>query len=55
MAYNQGYQAYWDGYHLSENPWSPLTEPIGYLDWKEGWLDAEDDDYDDEFIIGWWQ
>lgn len=44
MFYNQGYLDYEQGYYLWENPYSRLYFYEAYLDWKEGWLGAEEDD-----------
>lgn len=45
--YDQGYLDYDNGYELWECPYGELFHYEFYLDWKEGWLDAEEDDLDD--------
>lgn len=42
MAYEAGYEDYWAGYELNENPFFYDQD---YWDWEEGWLDAEEENY----------
>jgi hypothetical protein len=45
-AYNEGYDTYWDGGEVSENPYDDGTEERRC--WEDGWRAARKHDYDDE-------
>jgi hypothetical protein len=44
-AYDEGYDAYWDGVDESSNPHDAETDK--HLSWNEGWLKAKQHDYDE--------
>ena len=46
-AYDAGYDAYWDGEELAENPYDAEEEPESFRCWEEGWRKARVDDYDE--------
>ena len=46
-AYEVGYDAYWDGADVSENPYNQETEAVEYRSWEEGWRKAREHDYDE--------
>jgi ribosome modulation factor len=46
-AYEAGYDAYWDGGDVSENPYNQETDAEGYRSWEEGWRKAREHDYDE--------
>ena len=44
-AYEDGYDAYWDGIDVSGNPYDEETEERRY--WEDGWRSARKHDYDE--------
>lgn len=46
-AYDEGYDAYWDGRDCEDNPYKPEEEPEQYKSWEEGWRVARQHDYDE--------
>jgi ribosome modulation factor len=44
-AYDEGYDAYWDGSDVSDNPYDEETEERRY--WEDGWRAARKHDYDE--------
>jgi ribosome modulation factor len=41
-AYQQGYDAYLNGYFHDDNPFMPGQ--LAWSDWHKGWCQAEDDE-----------
>ena len=41
-AFQQGYDAYWDGVDGDDNPF--ISETLQYYSWDEGWSQAELED-----------
>ena len=39
-AYDEGYDAYWDGVECEDNPYDPEQEPEKRNSWEEGWREA---------------
>jgi ribosome modulation factor len=46
-AYDEGYDAYWDGGQREENPYDPEKQPQEHAAWREGWEQAQQHDYDE--------
>ena len=46
-AYNEGYDAYWDGGDLSENPHDEEKDADARRVWEQGWCKAREHDYDE--------
>jgi hypothetical protein len=46
-AYEEGYDAYWDGGDLSENPYDEEKDADAHLSWERGWRKAREHDYDE--------
>ena len=44
-AYEEGYDAYWDGVDVSDNPYDEDAEEQRY--WEDGWRSARKHDYDE--------
>jgi ribosome modulation factor len=44
-AYKEGYDAYWDGVNVIDNPYDEETEER--RSWEEGWRAARKHDYDE--------
>jgi len=44
-AFDEGYDAYWDGVDVSDNPFEEETEER--KSWEEGWRAARKHDYDE--------
>jgi hypothetical protein len=44
-AFEDGYDAYWEGMDLSSNPHDADTEE--YCAWEDGWRVAQKHDYDE--------
>jgi ribosome modulation factor len=44
-AFDEGYNAYWDGVDVSDNPYDEETEER--CRWEEGWRTARKHDYDE--------
>ena len=45
-AYDEGYDAYWEGADVSTNPYSECSEE--YVSWDLGWRTAQGHDYDEK-------
>ncbi len=45
QAYQDGFDAYWDGADVSDNPFDEDTAERRF--WEEGWRAARKDDYDE--------
>ena len=46
-AYDEGYDAYWEGVDVSENPYNEKKEADARLLWELGWRKARQHDYDE--------
>ena len=46
-AYDEGYDAYWDGVDVSGNPYDQEKEPEKRRSWEDGWREARKHDYDE--------
>jgi ribosome modulation factor len=44
-AFQEGYDAYWDGVDISDNPYEQETDD--FRRWEEGWVQARNHDYDE--------
>ena len=47
-AYDAGYDAYWEGAEIAENPYDPEEEADAFRSWEEGWRKARVHDYDED-------
>jgi ribosome modulation factor len=47
QAYDEGYDAYWDGIDKGENPYDMETETVQRDSWEKGWREARKHDYDE--------
>ena len=45
-AFDQGYNAYWDGVDATDNPYGE-DEPEEHQKWESGWRAARKHDYDE--------
>ena len=46
-AFEAGYDAYWDGVGLEDNPYEQEEKAEEFRFWNEGWLEAKKHDYDE--------
>ena len=46
-AYDEGYDAYWDGLQRDANPYDQQRDPDEHESWLEGWRAARIHDYDE--------
>ena len=44
-AFDEGYDAYWDGVDVADNPYEEDTDE--HRSWEEGWRSARKHDYDE--------
>jgi ribosome modulation factor len=44
-AFDEGYDAYWNGVDAEDNPYEQETEDSRR--WQEGWTEARNHDYDE--------
>ncbi len=44
-AFDEGYDAYWDGVEVTDNPYEEDTDD--HLCWEAGWRAARKHDYDE--------
>ena len=44
-AFEDGYDAYWEGFDVSDNPYDEETVERRF--WEEGWRAAREHDYDE--------
>jgi ribosome modulation factor len=44
-AFEEGYNAYWEGVDVSDNPYEEDTD--GHRSWEKGWRAARKHDYDE--------
>ena len=47
-AYDEGYDAYWEGVDDSDNPYDEEQEADARLSWELGWRKARQHDYDED-------
>jgi ribosome modulation factor len=47
-AYDEGYDAYWEGIDDSDNPYDEKQEADARLSWEQGWRRARQHDYDED-------
>ena len=47
-AYDEGYDAYWEGVDDSDNPYDEKQEADARLSWELGWRKARQHDYDED-------
>ena len=43
----QGYNAYWEGVDVADNPHDPADEPDEHKSWEDGWREARKHDHDE--------
>jgi len=46
-AYDEGYDAYWEGVDVSDNPYDEENESDARLSWAEGWRKARGQDHNE--------
>lgn len=46
-AHDEGYDVYWDGIDLSDNPYDEEKDADAHLAWEQGWRKAREDDYNE--------
>ncbi len=46
-AYDAGYDAYWEGAALTDNPYNAEVEADAFESWEQGWRKARVHDYDE--------
>ncbi len=46
-AYEEGYDAYWEGVDISDNPYDKKTDAVERKSWEAGWREARKHDYDE--------
>ena len=46
-AYKEGYDAYWEGADVSDNPYDEEKDADARLAWEQGWGKAREHDYDE--------
>ena len=46
-AFDQGYDAYWDGVDESDNPYDEAKDADARLSWDQGWRKGREHDYDE--------
>ncbi|MGA2067227.1 MAG: hypothetical protein ABSG86_19805 [Thermoguttaceae bacterium] len=46
-AFDEGYDAYWEGMDVSDNPYDQEKEAEKRNSWEEGWRAARKNDYDE--------
>ena len=46
-AYDQGYDAYWEGVDVNDNPYDQEKDADGFASWTNGWRKAREHDYDE--------
>jgi ribosome modulation factor len=46
-AYDEGYNAYWEGVDVSDNPYDKKTDAAQRESWEAGWREARKHDYDE--------
>lgn len=47
VAYDAGYDAYWEGVDFDGNPYNPHEQHQAFLAWQQGWRKARQHDYDE--------
>jgi ribosome modulation factor len=43
----RGYDAYWEGVDVADNPYDPADEPDEHKVWEDGWREARKHDHDE--------
>ncbi len=46
-AYEEGFDAYWEGVDLNDNPYDGQAEDALWESWEAGWRAAQHDDHDE--------
>ena len=46
-AFNEGYDAYWEGIDVSDNPYDKKADADERASWEAGWREARKHDYDE--------
>ncbi len=46
-AYEEGYDAYWEGVDAGDNPYDEEKDANARLAWEQGWRKAREHDYDE--------
>jgi len=46
-AFDEGYDAYWEGVDVSDNPYDAEKDADARLSWEQGWRKARQHDYDE--------
>jgi ribosome modulation factor len=46
-AHDEGYDAYWDGVEIRDNPYDEDNEAAQRVAWETGWREARKHDYDE--------
>jgi ribosome modulation factor len=46
-AHDEGYDAYWEGIDISDNPYDAETDAVRHQSWESGWREARRHDYDE--------
>jgi len=46
-AFYEGYNAYWEGVDVSDNPYDKKTDADEWESWEAGWREARKHDYDE--------
>ncbi|MGA2034622.1 MAG: hypothetical protein ABSG68_20435 [Thermoguttaceae bacterium] len=46
-AFDEGYDAYWEGVDVSDNPYDEETDAARRESWEAGWREARKHDYDE--------
>ena len=47
-AFDEGYDAYWEGVDVADNPHDPEQEAEKRASWEQGWREARKHDYDEK-------
>jgi ribosome modulation factor len=46
-AFEMGYDAYWDGVDVADNPFQQEEAAESHASWNEGWHEARQHDFDE--------
>jgi ribosome modulation factor len=46
-AHDEGYDAYWEGIDVSDNPYDEETDAVQRKFWETSWREARKHDYDE--------
>ena len=47
-AYDQGYDAYWEGVDVNDNPYDQEKDADDFEAWIKGWRKGREHDYDED-------